>query len=129
MHQDTNNFSNLLAIDNDGQLKVYLELESHGNIEYRMRLNGHLILDSTTVLYLNLLAPISLKCNIVNLPNEHGALHIKNFSVNGLEVLPRYLEHATFSTTWLNTLGIHELVIPKPFYPWYHEVSGQGWVA
>ena len=38
--------------------------------------------------------------------------------VNGIEILPKY--------SYLAQDGV--LTIPAPFYSWYHEVSGQGWL-
>ena len=39
-------------------------------------------------------------------------------TVDGIEILPRY-QHLADS-------GV--LTITKPFYQWYHQVSGQGWL-
>lgn len=38
--------------------------------------------------------------------------------VDGVEILPRY--------DYLAVNGV--LTIPAPFYQWYHQVSGQGWL-
>jgi len=38
--------------------------------------------------------------------------------INGYEILPKY--------SHLAQDGV--LTIPSPFYSWYHEVSGQGWL-
>lgn len=42
----------------------------------------------------------------------------KPTTVNGQEILPKY--------SYLAQDGI--LTIPAPFYAWYHEHSGQGWL-
>jgi hypothetical protein len=42
----------------------------------------------------------------------------KPATVNGIEVLPKY--------RYLAQDGV--LTIPSPFYSWYHEISGQGWL-
>ena len=39
-------------------------------------------------------------------------------TINGLEVLPKF--------SYLAHDGL--LTIPAPFYSWYHEHSGQGWL-
>jgi hypothetical protein len=38
--------------------------------------------------------------------------------IDGIDVLPRYQYLAENNT----------LTIPKPFYQWYHDVAGQGWL-
>lgn len=45
--------------------------------------------------------------------DENDTVHI-----DGIQVLPKY-KH-------LSDNGV--LVIPEPFYCWYHRVSGQGWL-
>lgn len=50
------------------------------------------------------------------LPLEFDATH--TVTVDGIEVLPKY--------QYLAVDG--RLTITKPFYQWYHEVSGQGWL-
>jgi hypothetical protein len=39
-------------------------------------------------------------------------------TIDGIDVLPRYQHLAVDG----------RLTIPVPFYQWYHEVSGQGWL-
>ena len=39
-------------------------------------------------------------------------------TVDGIEILPRY-QHLAVNG---------RLTIPVPFYQWYHDVSGQGWL-
>ena len=57
------------------------------------------------VLYLNLMDEIKLNINTVA-------------TINDYEILPKY--------QYLAQDGI--LTIPSPFYSWYHEHSGQGWL-
>ncbi len=127
MHLDMNTFSEALDINTQDQLQVQLIVEAHGDIHYRMRLNGHLISDPDTVYTLDLFSPIHLKCTVIE-PNA-GALEIKLLSVNGTEVLPKYQHLATPQTAWINQTGTWEFNIPGAFYPRFHKISGQGWVA
>lgn len=57
------------------------------------------------VLYLDLMDEIELKSNTT-------------VTINDYEILPRY--------QYLAQDGI--LTIPAPFYSWYHDHSGQGWL-
>lgn len=123
-----NNFSDITAIDIAGKLKVKLIIAKHGPVHYRMRLNGHLIMDTVTEIDLNLLAPIKLHSNIIESNNGHNAVEIVTLSVNGIEILPRYLHLASSPTVWLNQ-GKWTFAVMEPFYPWYHVISGQGFIA
>ncbi len=127
MLPDTKNFSTALDIDTARGLEVQLELRNHGNIEYRFRINGHLVLDPESVWSFDLQSPIHLHC-LISAANG-SALEIVRFTVNGLEVLPLYQHLARPGRVWLDQEGVWDLNIPKPFYTWYHEISGQGWVA
>jgi hypothetical protein len=61
----------------------------------------------------------------VNQQCHSASLHAKmdfnacdTVSIDGIEVLP-----------WYQHLAVDgRLTIPVPFYQWYHEVSGQGWL-
>ncbi len=127
MLQDTENFFTALDIDTAQGLAVDLELRSHGDIEYRFRINGHLVLDAKTQWYFDLLSPVHLHCLIP--ATNSGALEIVNFSINGNQILPLYQHLAQPGQAWLDQPGVWDLHVPKPFYPWFHEISGQGWVA
>lgn len=127
MHPDMNSFSDILDINTNDQLQVQLIIVPHGNIQYRMQLNGHEILDTTSTHKLDLFSAIHLKCTIFDA--NAGALEIRLLSVNGIEVLPKYQHLSTPPTAWLDRNGTWEFAMLQPFYPWYHEISGQGWLA
>jgi len=126
-----NNFSDITAINTADQLAVQLCIVRHGNPYGGCKINN---VDLYTVagdnqfnFKLDLLEPISIDANIVD-PNG-GALEIVEFSVNGLEVLPLYLHRASRPTTWIDFPGLWFFIIPGPFYPWYHGITGQGFIA
>ena len=127
MHPDMNDFSDILDIDIQDQLQVRLVIQVHGAIHYRMRLNGHLITDLDTTYTVGLFSTVNLKCTVIE-PNA-GAVEIKLLAINGQEVLPKYQHLAQPSTAWIDREGIWKFTIDQPFYPWYHRISGQGWVA
>lgn len=128
MHQDTLTFSEALDIDTRDQLTAKLELTAHGQVEYRCRINGHLVLDANTVWRFDLLSSIHLHVLITHV-GAQSALELTRLSINDLEVLPRYQHLANPPAVWLNQPGVWDLHIASPFYTWYHEISGQGWVA
>jgi hypothetical protein len=131
MHPDMNNFLDITAIDTADQLAVRLHIVRHGNPYCHFRINNVDLYtgagDNQFNFKLDLLEPISIDANMVD-PNA-GALEIIKFSINGLEVLPLYLQQASSPTTWINQKGLWYFIIPGPFYPWYHNITGQGFIA
>lgn len=127
MHPDIKTFSEILDIDTADQLQIKLIVAVHGDINYRMRLNGHLITDLNTEYTMDLFSPINLTCTVIDHCN--GAVEIKLLTVNNIEVLPKYQHLASLHTAWIDHNGIWEFQTQSPFYPWYHEISGQGWIA
>jgi hypothetical protein len=126
-----NNFLDITAINTADQLAVRLRIVRHGDPYGGCRINA---MDLSTGAGENLfdfrfdlLEPVSIGVNMVD-PNG-GALEIVEFSVNGLVVLPLYLHQASSPTTWIDRAGLWYFVIPGPFYPWYHEITGQGFIA
>ena len=99
MHQDINTFSEVLDIDTQDRLQVRLVIVPHGNIHYRMRLNGHLIAELDTTHTFDLLSSVHLKCRVIDANN--GAVEIKLLSINGTEVLPKYQHLAQPPTAWI----------------------------
>lgn len=127
MHQDIKTFSDILDIKTQDQLQVRLVIMPHGDIHYRMRLNGHLVSDLESTHSLDLFAPINLKCRVIDA--NGGAVEIQMLSVNDTEVLPKYQHLANPQTAWIDKNGLWEFNISGSFYPWYHKISGQGWIA
>ena len=127
MHPGMKNFSDILDINPQDQLQVRLVIKVHGDIHYRMRLNGHLISDLDTEYKLGLFSTINLRCTVFDV--NAGAVEIDMLSVNGTEVLPRYQHLANPGTAWIDKPGTWEFKIDQPFYPWFHRISGQGWIA
>lgn len=127
MHQDIKTFSEALGIDVKDQLQVQLIIQTHGSINYRMRLNGHLISDEETIYNISLFSPIKLVCTVADV--NGGAVEIKLLVVNGNEVLPKYQHLASPQTAWIDQTGTWEFSINESFYPWFHRISGQGWIA
>ena len=127
MHQDIQTFSDILDIDTRDQLQVRLVIVPHGSVHYRMRLNGHLISDTDTIYTVGLFSTVNLKCTVFE--SNGGAVEIKLLAINGQEVLPKYQYLAQPSTAWIDQEGTWEFTIDQPFYPWFHQISGQGWLA
>ena len=126
MRLDTQNFSNITDIDTANQLKILLEIEEHDSPSYALYLNGFRVISPLLLFDTDLFSDISLVCDK---HNSQGAIEIKNFTVNNKQVLPRYLHLASTPTHWISQEGSWHLSISAPFHTWYHNASGQGWIA
>ena len=127
MHQDSQNFSDVMAIDPNKQLKVHLLLATHGDIDYTLTINDQIITELETVTCLNLFDDIDLKI-VVNENKDNASIEIKSLKINEKEVLPLYQYLASEKTCWIKQ-GEWNYYITAPFYSWYHTTSGQGWIA
>jgi hypothetical protein len=76
--------------------------------------------------HLPLTEPITIQLTV---NRQHPqAVDIKGIFIDDYEVLPKYQHLATPSTNYIDFNGVWGLEIPN-FYPWYHEITGQGWIA
>jgi len=113
------NFLDITAIDTCDQLEVEIELIGHNNSEYTFTVNN---LPAKHKMYFDLLDDLNFRCNINN-----GAVEVVKITINGKEILPIYQHLARPATAWIT--ADWEFVVPAPFYAWYHEITGQGWIA
>lgn len=112
------NFSEVTVIDTAQKLAVLVEIVEHDNPTYQFTVNDQL---ANTILYLDLLEPLTFKCHV-----ENGAVEVK-ITINGHEVMPIYQHLANPATSWVTADWMFQ--IPQPFYIWYHTITGQGWFA
>lgn len=126
------NFLEAQAIKDKLQLKIVLELKAVDICPLTLLVNdqvkfyGGLVGNNCFIYSVNLTDPISIKMII---DRQHPqAVEIINFSIDGYEILPKYLNWANPATNYLDFTGIWRLEIPN-FYPWYHQITGQGWIA
>ena len=128
MHQDLQTFSDIMDIDFKNQLKICLSVIEHGALWYEIKINNQIVKSKNFETTIGLFDDIDLKVKILLNEQNHSALEIKNFTVNGKEVLPLYQHLASENTCWIRQ-GEWQYYIPGPFYTWYHITSGQGWIA
>lgn len=70
--------------------------------------------------------PIDIKIIVTR---QHPEAVEVNLAINGYEIIPLYQDTvATPRTSYLDFNGEWTLHIPN-FYSWYHNISGQGWIA
>lgn len=70
-----------------------------------------------------LMDPIDIEMSVTG-----GSVHIESLTVDGFEVIPKYQHLADPQTAFLNDGEHWTLNIPAPFYPWYHKITGHGWI-
>lgn len=122
MHPDIENFSQALDIDTNQCLKAHLKIATHSDAVYSLHVNSVPTADLESEWTFDLFDTIILECKV-----EQGAVEILNFSINDIEVLPKYQHFSNSATVWIEKEW--DMEIPSPFYVWHHSISGQGWVA
>ena len=115
------NFYEITVIDIDNKLDVEVELIEHDQPRYNFTVNGLPVVSHMTFSFC-LLDTLDFRCQV-----ENGAVEVKKITINGQEVMPIYLHLAEPKTSWITDQW--QFVIPQPFYPWYHLITGQGWTA
>lgn len=115
------NFYEVMGIDLNDQLCVDIELNEIDNPEFNFTVNGYSVISKMQFTF-GLLDDLRFCCTISN-----GAIEVAKITINGHEVLPIYQHLAEPATNWITTDW--EFTVPGPFYPWYHQITGQGWVA
>jgi hypothetical protein len=121
MRQDMKNFYEVTDIDTSNQLRVEVELVEHHDPIYVFTVNDLPIISKGSLTF-DLLEHVIFKCSVTQ-----GAVEIKLIEINGKQVMPIYLDRAEPKTSWITNTWCFE--INQPFYPWYHEITGQGWIA
>jgi hypothetical protein len=130
MHRDTKTFSDITDIETVGALSVKFEFKKHGHVIPYICLNDKWHIDGGPgEIPVSLFDPITLRINLLEFDEGTSGLEIVHFSINGLEILPKYQHLANKSTNYIDFYDEWLLIIPAPFYPWYHQISGQGWIA
>ena len=119
------NFSELLVTRPN--LTVVIELKIHGRVSYQASINQHIISTYTKNVF-DLMSPLNFSIQLDDFDEGTSGIEIVEFSVDGLEVLPLYRHIASPPTHYIDKLGIWKLEILLPFYQWYHDISGQGWI-
>lgn len=126
MPQNIKIFSDLTAINTADKLEVTISLDVRGEIDYVFTINQKPI---KHIQYFDLLESLSFECRVDNLIAGCSGINIQRIVVNGYQVLPLYQHMANPKTAYIDQIGIWRLDIPGPFYSWYHQLTGQGWIA
>ena len=126
------NFSEATAIKSDLKLKLVLDLKAVDVCPCQIFINDHLEVYSglvgtnTFLKELPLTDPICIKIIVDRIHPQ--AIEILKLSIDGYEILPKHLNQANPPTNYLDFTGTWIFEITN-FYPWYHDITGQGWIA
>jgi len=72
-----------------------------------------------------LIDPISFA---VRIQRQHPQAVKLVLAIDDKEIIPKYQHLAQPATDYLDSNDVWTLDIPS-FYPWYHTITGQGWIA
>lgn len=127
MHHVIKTFSDLSDIK--PTLEVTITVKMHGYIAGHVEFNGQRCSNGTNHFQIDLLEPMSLVSHITKYVEGSSAIEIVDFTINGYNVIPLYQHYSSSGNAYHDWIGIWQMEITEPFYPWYHQVSGQGWIA
>jgi hypothetical protein len=128
MRQDIQTFSDITAINTQRKLTVDLSVTRYGQTDSFVKLNGFIINVDKITVELDLFDPVNLDVNLVEFAEGTSGLDV-SLTVNGLEVLPKYQHLSSNKKCYIDTLEPWSYKIPSNFYVWYHNITGQGWIA
>ena len=70
--------------------------------------------------------PIEISIQLID--RQHPNAVEARLVIDGYEILPKYQHLASPATCYIDSNDLWQIKIDN-FYPWYHEVTGQGWIA
>jgi hypothetical protein len=70
--------------------------------------------------------PIDISIQLID--RQHPDALELSLAVDGQEIIPLYMNQANPPTNYLDSNDVWQIHIPN-FYLWYHELTGQGWIA
>jgi hypothetical protein len=75
---------------------------------------------------LSLTEPIEISIQLID--RQHPNALELSLTIDGQEIIPLYMNQANPPTNYLDSNDVWQIHIPN-FYLWYHELTGQGWIA
>jgi hypothetical protein len=133
------NFYEATATRSNLTLELCLGLKpTHGPVSCVIKFNGETffgynengetkIIDDTKLYHLVPLSnPIDISIQLID-RHHPNALEL-SLTIDDQEIIPLYLNQANPPTNYLDSNVVWQLHIPN-FYPWYHQITGQGWIA
>lgn len=100
----------------------------HGNIDCVITVNGEIKTNVEREVWFSVPLDQPIDISIQPINRQHPAALELSLTIDGFEVLPKYQHLANPPTDYIDFNEIWSLQIPN-FYSWYHEITGQGWIA
>jgi hypothetical protein len=125
------NFYEATVIKDTLQLDIKVLLTPIEQCYCQLRINDNIILDDVLTAPRQLEFQMPLLSNLefnIKIVREHPQAIIVNLDIDSNKIIPLYLNSAVPPTNYLNFNGDWVLSIPN-FYVWYHNITGQGWIA
>ena len=125
------NFSDATVIKPTLTVKVKFTVTPLGQVPCLIKLGSKTLYEDTIKetqtfdLDLPLTDPIDLSVQIYR---HHPDAVVLALTIDGYEILPKYQHLATPPTDYVDFNTTWTFKIPS-FYPWYHGITGQGWIA
>lgn len=111
------------------KLQIVLRVKPVGNVKARIQINDaswttEITKEKVFVHEIKLTDPINIQ---IQIDRTHPEALEAVLEIDGHQILPLYQQLATPPTCYLNTNSTWSFNIPN-FYPWLHEITGQGWI-
>ena len=125
------NFSEATAIKPTLTVNVKFTVTPKGQVPCLIKLGNKTLYEDTIKevqtfeLELPLVDPIDLSVQIYR---NHPDAVVLALNIDDYEILPKYQHLATPPTGYVDFNTTWTFKIPN-FYPWYHDITGQGWIA
>jgi hypothetical protein len=110
----------------------------HGPVTGMIKINGQTIfqdnesgqthISSATELYCSVPLTEQLDISLQLVNRQHPDALELSISIDGFEVMPKYQHLSNLNTCYIDSNKVWQISIPN-FYPWYHQITGQGWIA
>ena len=110
-------------MDIDDKFIISYKLILHRNPIYKFTINKQEIKDLEGNIVLEHNKEILITCYE---KSGNSAVEIEKLTVNGKEILKKYMHLANPPTHWIENCEHWQIKIPKHFYAWYQEITGQG---
>lgn len=126
----------LQAITNNGVPQISVAINN--DICYQGRLENSVVISKKIDLLNPVFIQLSMSDKIYD-PNQETALIVKNININGHELTEYYNDcvpyisyqndqNVDYRGFYLGFNGVWCFELDRPFYQWWHVVSGQGWL-
>lgn len=125
------NFYDLTVIRPELKLDLRLELTPLGSLPCTVKINNQIyysqLISEKTIITSEI--PITDPIEIdISINRQHPEAIELFLSIDSIEILPKYQNLANPPSCYLDSNNGWRFKIPS-FYPWLHEVTGQGWIA